>query len=85
MYLKLSINGEIRDAFSAHTMSVPKPANDISSEIRDLSRQKYCLPRADVEKILTTWDEGGLDKEGETSVQYQDTNFEEPEFAPPII
>lgn len=85
MYLKLSINGEIRDAFSAHTMSVPKPANDISSEIRDLSRQKYCLPRADVEKILTTWDEGGLDKEGESSVQYQDTNFEEPEFAPPII
>ncbi|MBU1018969.1 DUF87 domain-containing protein [Patescibacteria group bacterium] len=60
-YVKMSIDGQIRDAFSGRTIDVPKPVNDLSEEIRDLSRKKYCRPRSEVEEILKKWEEGAVD------------------------
>ncbi len=86
MYLKISVKGEIRDAFSAVSMDMPEPKNDISKEIRDISRSKYCLPRAEVEKILKTWDEGATAEESNNSVQANTfSNFDEPVFTAPLI
>jgi hypothetical protein len=57
MYIKMSIDGEIKDAFSARTTDVPPVTNDLSEEIRELSRAKYARPLAEVQDILKKWDE----------------------------
>jgi hypothetical protein len=55
MYLKINIDGENTEAFSARTMNVPKLPYDYSQEIWDLSRKTYSRPRKDVEaKIFGT-------------------------------
>ncbi|MFA6528004.1 MAG: hypothetical protein WCT46_00515, partial [Candidatus Gracilibacteria bacterium] len=58
-YVKMSVDGQIRDAFSGKTIDVPKPVSDLSEEIRDLSRSKYARPVAEVTEILKKWEEGG--------------------------
>ncbi len=55
MYLKINIDGENTEAFSARTMNVPKLPYDYSKEIWELSRKTYSRPRKDVEaKIFGT-------------------------------
>ena len=76
-YCKMSINGEIREAFSAKTMNVPKIEKDYVKEIMENSRNTYCQPRKDVEDLLNKWDESG-EFEG---LQPQ----EAPEFEEPLI
>jgi len=49
MYLKINIDGENTEAFSARTMSVPKLLYDYSKDIWDLSRKTYGRPRKEVE------------------------------------
>ena len=49
MYLKINIDGENTEAFSARTMNVPKLPYDYSKAIQELSRQVYARPRKDVE------------------------------------
>src|SRR3989339_122077 len=58
-YTKMSVNGQIRDAFSGRTVDVPKPVHNISEEIRAISRSKYARPVAEVNEILKRWEEGG--------------------------
>lgn len=76
-YIKMSVNGEIREPFSARTIDVPKPVNDLSKEIIDLSRKKYCAPKKDVEAFLQQWDEAASEllKSEEVAVEEK---FEEP-------
>lgn len=40
-YCKITINGEIRKAFSGQTLFLKKPENHIRDEVVELSRQKY--------------------------------------------
>lgn len=55
MYLKINIDGENTEAFSARTMNVPKLSYDFSQDIWDHSRQVYARSRKDVEaKIFGT-------------------------------
>jgi hypothetical protein len=49
MYLKINVDGENTEAFSARTMNVPRLPYDFSQDIWNLSRQIYARPRKDVE------------------------------------
>lgn len=74
-YCKMSINGEIREAFSARTMDVPKITRNYSKEIIENSRKTYCEPRSSVEATLAKWDESGEFANGAPD---SDPEFEEP-------
>ncbi len=74
-YCKMSVNGEIREAFSARTIDVPKVKESFVNQILDHSRAAYCTPREEVEKMLSRWDEAG---EFENSASNETPAFEEP-------
>ncbi len=76
-YTKMSVGGEIREAFSARTIDMPKPTKDFSKEIIKRSRKKYCNPKKDVEKLLSKWDEAG-DFSEENIAPDMEQPFEEP-------
>ena len=81
IYIKMSIDGELRDAFSAKTVDVPHYENDFSQRITATSRGKYARPRVDVEQDLKKWDEGGQD---DAVVAAMSASLEE-KFAEPLI
>lgn len=56
-YIKMSVNGELREAFSGRTLDAPKTKDDYTQEIIAQSRKKYCHSQKDVEKMLQKWDE----------------------------
>jgi hypothetical protein len=58
-YCKMSINGEIREAFSGRTVDAPAVEKDFKDEIVANSRKEYCQPRSEVEEVLNKWDESG--------------------------
>ena len=77
-YIKMSVNGELREAFSGRTLDVPKVEKDFTREIIAASRKKYCLPKAEVEEFMRKWDEAAAappSKEEQAAVEEQ---FEEP-------
>jgi hypothetical protein len=74
-YCKMSVNGEIREAFSARTLSVPSVKEDYTKEIIEHSRATYCQPKKSVEEMLNKWDEAG---EFENAPADGDPVFEEP-------
>lgn len=76
-YVKMSVNGEIREAFSARTVGVPAIVKDMSKEIIENSRALYCHPKKDVEKTLSKWDEAG-DFGDENAAPNMEKAFEEP-------
>jgi len=76
-YTKMSVDGEIREAFSARTIDVPKITEDHSQAIIEHSRKAYCTPKAEVEKLLTKWDEAGEFTE-ENIAPEMEQPFEEP-------
>jgi len=74
-YCKMSVNGEIREAFSARTLTVPKIENHFVKEVIENSRAMYCESREKVEEMLSKWDEAGeFDEMGPE----EDPIFEEP-------
>lgn len=80
MYLKMSIDGEVKDAFSARTLNAPHYEHEYSKEIVDLSRQKYARPVAEVEKILKAWNEEASEVDEDVALQAG-----EEKFAAPIV
>jgi hypothetical protein len=74
-YCKMSVDGEIREAFSGRTLTVPKCPETYVHEIIENSRKTYCNNRAAVEKTLAKWDEAG---EFENAGPQEDPDFEEP-------
>ena len=85
-YLKMSINGELSEAFSGKTLDMAFPENDISHEIIEESRRAYCTARTDVEEMLTKWDEGAVDDLPEKKGGKKNTVIEEEtEFEMPLI
>ncbi len=76
-YIKMSVNGELREAFSGRTLDAPKQQKDYTQEIIAESRKKYCLPRADAEALLKRWDEGQTE-ESVSPQEMLDKPFEEP-------
>ena len=76
-YTKISVAGEIREAFSARTIDVPKVNADFTKEIIEHSRSTYCTPKAEVEKLLSKWDEAGEFDESNVAPELEQP-FEEP-------
>jgi len=76
-YIKMSVDGEIREAFSARTIDVPPVKEDHSKQIIEQSRKKYCTPKAEVEKLLSKWDEAGEFTEDNVAPEME-KDFEEP-------
>ncbi|MFA5821048.1 MAG: type IV secretory system conjugative DNA transfer family protein [Candidatus Gracilibacteria bacterium] len=75
-YCKMSIDGEIREAFSGRTLDVPKMKENFVSDIITYSRANYCEKREDVEKMLAKWDEAG---------EFENAPEGDPEFEEPLI
>ncbi len=77
-YIKMSVNGELREAFSGRTLDAPRSEKDWTPQIIEWSRKNYCLPRAEVESMMKKWDEAASappSKEEQAQVEEQ---FEEP-------
>ena len=76
-YVKMSVNGETREAFSGRTLNVPKVEDHFVKEIIENNRDMYCTPRDQVEKLLGKWDEAGEFDESNMAPEYE-KEFEEP-------
>ncbi len=55
IYVTMSIDGETSLPFSAKTLRVPEPGDDISDQIIVHSRELYSAKRADVETRISEW------------------------------
>jgi len=80
-YTKLSIDGELCEAFSGSTMDMSYGDIDYSKDIIELSRKKYCKPKDEVEAHLNKWDEAQEEPVANANTVISD----EPEFEMPII
>jgi hypothetical protein len=58
-YLKMSIDGALRDPFSGYTLTIPEAKEDLTHEIIKRSREKYGMPRAEAERLIEVLDKGG--------------------------
>ncbi|MBN2095986.1 type IV secretory system conjugative DNA transfer family protein [Candidatus Peregrinibacteria bacterium] len=76
-YTKMSVNGEVREAFSGRTIDVPTTDKDFSDQIIKQSRKKYCRSKKEVEKLLSKWDEAGEFNEDNVAPEME-KEFEEP-------
>jgi hypothetical protein len=56
-YTKMTIKGEVRDAFSGRTLPIKFLEEDLTQEIIARSRAKYAKPIAEVEDVLKKWEE----------------------------
>ena len=56
-YTKMSVNGQLREAFSGFTLDAPEPTEDFTQDIIAWSRSQYCSSKEDVEAHLKKWDE----------------------------
>ncbi len=77
-YIKMSVNGELREAFSGRTLDAPKVEHDFSKQIIAASRAKYCLPRKDVEEEMKKWDEAAAAPPSKEEIAQVEEQFEEP-------
>ncbi|MBI2638739.1 type IV secretion system DNA-binding domain-containing protein [Candidatus Peregrinibacteria bacterium] len=78
-YIKMSVDGELRDAFSGRTLNVSTPKEHYAEEIVRRSREKYARPREQVEEELKKWDEGATEEDAELVATI------EQKFAEPLI
>ncbi len=86
-YCKMSIEGELREAFSGRTIDMIFPKKNYVKKCIEFSRRNYARPIAEVEEILQQWEEGKFDtqiKQNKTKI-LNDTLEEEEKFSEPII
>ncbi len=79
-YIKMSIDGELAEPFSARTMDMKFADLDLSPRIIEESRKLYCAAREKVEEKLKKWDEGSNEPPPEdiNTVIQQAEDFEVP-------
>ncbi|OGJ71642.1 hypothetical protein A2454_00765 [Candidatus Peribacteria bacterium RIFOXYC2_FULL_55_14] len=77
-YIKMSVNGEIREPFSGRTLDVPAVTQDNTARIIEQSRRKYCRPKAEVEEVLQKWDEAAAKPPSKEELAMVEEKFEEP-------
>ncbi len=76
-YLKMSVNGELREAFSGRTLDAPTITRDYTPEIIAWSRSQYCAPKATVTEELLKWDEAASAPPSKEEQKVEEV-FEEP-------
>ena len=72
----MSVNDEIKEAFSGRTLDMAYPDKSHAAECLKLSREKYARPLQEVEKLLREWEEGK--PQASEAKQEEATEFEEP-------
>ena len=79
-YCKMSIEGELREAFSGRTLDVNIPPTHHAKECIEWSRSNYAKPVKEVDQILQQWEEGKLttNKQRQASSSFEEVVFEEP-------
>lgn len=78
-YMKLSIDGELSEAFSGRTLDITYADKDLSRDIIGVSRKLYCKSREEVEELLKKWDEGSTEKAKDAiDIIKQEEDFEMP-------
>lgn len=75
-YMKMSIDGETKNAFSGRTLTMHYPEKDYSKEIIENSRKLYAKPKAEVEKELAAWEKVGSEPVAKPTDE---------EFAKPLV
>jgi len=82
-YIKMSVKGETRDAFSGRTLecATPEIKESHAKEIIDFSRETFARPKKDVEELMRKWDESG----GDISEEAWYSGALDEDFAPPIV
>ena len=80
-YIKMSVKGETRDAFSGTTADCFTPDKHLKDEIVEFSRKTFAKPKAEVEELLRKWDESG----GDINEEAWYSGALDEEFAPPIV
>ena len=60
----MSVDGELRDAFSSSTITVSRQKENIQRNYRSIARNG-AKPRAEVEADLAKWDEGASEEDQE--------------------
>lgn len=84
-YLKMSIDGELTEAFSGRTLDIKYNDKDWSREIIQASRDAYCQPREKVEEMLQKWDEGSDEAPPPAGTSANTVIQETEEFEMPLI
>jgi len=81
--IKMSIDGEIHDAFSGRTLQMNLPEENYAWECIEYSRRTYSRPLAEVKETLRKWEEGDWGQVG--SMSRMSSSLEEVEFEEPLI
>jgi hypothetical protein len=68
VFISMSIDGEKSAPFSAATLKMPDPDNDLSTRIIEMSRQRFASNRSDVEDEVTRWSHSTIDDVADPSV-----------------
>ena len=76
-YTKMSVNGQLREAFSGMTLDAPVPTEDHTDDIIAWSRSQYCITREEVEDMLKRWDEAAAAPPSKEEIDVGEV-FEEP-------
>ncbi|MCC6954847.1 MAG: type IV secretory system conjugative DNA transfer family protein [Deltaproteobacteria bacterium] len=66
--VKMSIEGEIKEAFSGKTLTVDTPEENSVADCIEYSRQHYAKPLHEVQDILARWEEGDAAARGPARV-----------------
>ena len=74
IYLKLSIDEEVKEAFSAKTLTVPEVTTSFKEQIVANSRANYCINKAEAEREISR----EKSKEMEILDKLKDENFSAP-------
>ena len=74
IYLKLSIDDEVKEAFSGKTLTVPAPTFNFREQIVQYTRENYCRNKATAEKELKQ----EKSKEMEVLEKLKEENFSAP-------
>jgi hypothetical protein len=77
-YVKMTIEGKLRDPFSGYTLAVPKVTHDLSDQIIKYSRETYGKSRVEVEKTIEVMDKGGEEYANEKQVMPGEEKFSAP-------
>ncbi|HVE80843.1 MAG TPA: DUF87 domain-containing protein [Candidatus Dormibacteraeota bacterium] len=80
IFISMSIDGEKALPFSAKTIMMPQPENDLSARIIDSSRQRFASGREEIEKAIVEWSNGGQEAGASDAAKTKSADEQKPNF-----
>ncbi len=77
--VKMSVDGEVREAFSGRTLRITPPEHDYVAECIEYSRSHYARPLDEVKQILKAWEENKFDASGAQTAKIPASKSSQPE------